>query len=89
MSDHGFRSEIDWINPKPIDHMRGFNTILSFYFPNSEVEITSEISSVNIFRILFNSNFNTNYEILENRHIWYMPDKPYDFIEVSNSFKDL
>ena len=89
MSDHGFRPEIDWQNPKPIDHMRGFNTILSFYFPNSEVKIPSEISSVNIFRILFNSNFNTDYEILENRHIWYKPGKPYDFIQVSNSFKDL
>ena len=89
MSDHGFRPEIDWETPKPIDHLRGFNTILSLYFPNSDVEITSEISSVNIFRILFNSNFNTEYEILENRHIWYKPDKPYDFIEVQNSFKDL
>jgi hypothetical protein len=89
MSDHGFRPEIDWQNPKPIDHMRGFNTILSFHFPNFDGQLPSEISSVNIFRILFNSNFNTNYEILENRHIWYMQDKPYDFIEVSNSFKDL
>ena len=89
MSDHGYRSEIDWENAKSIDHLRAFNTILSFYFPNSDVEIPSEVSSVNIFRILFNSNFNTEFEILENRYIWYIPGKPYDFIKVPNSFKDL
>ena len=52
-------------------------------------EIPSEISGVNIFRIFFNSYFNADYEILENRHIWYIPEKPFDFIETSQSFKDL
>ena len=89
MSDHGFRSEINWENPNKMDYMRGFNTITSFYFPNNSDEIPSEISGVNIFRIFFNSYFNADYEILENRHIWYIPEKPFDFIEISQSFKDL
>jgi hypothetical protein len=89
ISDHGYRSEINWENPKKIDHMRGFNTITSFYFPMSYDEIPSEISGVNIFRIFFNSYFNADFKILENRHMWYTADKPFDHTEVSKTFKEI
>ena len=88
MSDHGYREEINWKNPKKIDYMRGFNTITSFYFPIGYEEIPTEISSVNIFRIFFNSYFNADFEILENRHIWYSEEKPFNHIEVSEMFKE-
>ena len=68
--------------------MRGFNTITSFYFPIGYEEIPTEISSVNIFRIFFNSYFNADFEILENRHIWYSEEKPFNHIEVSEMFKE-
>jgi hypothetical protein len=88
-SDHGYRAEINWENPKMIDYMRGFNTITSFYFPMSYDEVPSEISSVNIFRIFFNSYFNADFKILENRHMWYIGDKPFEHTEVSEIFKEM
>ena len=89
LSDHGYRAEINWENPKKMDHMRGFNTITSLYFPMSYDEVPSEISSVNIFRIFFNSYFNADYKILENRYMWYTSDKPFDHTEVSETFKEI
>jgi len=88
-SDHGYRGEIDWENPKMIDYMRGFNTITSFYFPIGYEKMPSEISNVNIFRIFFNSYFNTDFEILENKHMWYTAEKPYNHTKVSETFKEI
>ena len=65
------------------------NTITYFYFPNTDKQIPVEISAVNIFRIFFNTYFNSDYEILENRNIWYEPGRPFDFIEVSHAFKEI
>ena len=87
-SDHGYRGDIDWENPKKIDYIRGFNTITSFYFPDSYEKIPSEISNVNIFRVFFNSYFNADFEILENKHMWYTAEKPYNHIKISDTFKE-
>jgi hypothetical protein len=87
-SDHGYRGEIDWENPKMIDYMRGFNIITSFYFPDGYEKMPSEISNVNIFRVFFNSYFNADFEILENKHMWYTSEKPYNHTKVSETFKE-
>ena len=87
MSDHGFRQYINWEEPEKEDFIRGFNTISAFYFPGKTNSIPSEVSAVNTFRIFFNTYFDTNYEILEDRHIWYTDDKPYDFEDISHEFK--
>jgi hypothetical protein len=87
VSDHGYRPDINWENPKNIDYIRGFNIIHAFYYPDKEVELPDDSSNVNVFRIFFNLYFDTDYEILENRHIWYLIDQPYNFIEISPEFK--
>ena len=86
-SDHGFRAEINWENPEKIDYLRGFNTVTYLYFPDKEVNLPSEISAVNIYRIFFNEYLDTNYELLENKHFWYVADRPFDFTEVPHDFK--
>jgi hypothetical protein len=48
----------------------------------------SEISNVNIFRVFFNSYFNADFEILENKHMWYTSEKPYNHTKVSETFKE-
>ena len=87
-SDHGYRGDIDWENPKMIDYIRGFDTITALYFPDNYEKIPSEISNVNIFRVFFNSYFNADFEILENKHMWYIYEKPYDHTKVSETFKE-
>lgn len=89
MSDHGYRNQINWEKPEEIDFIRGFNNITYLYFPNTDYLIPNEITAVNIFRILFNVYFDSNFEILDNRNIWYSPDRPFDFIEIENSFKEI
>jgi hypothetical protein len=89
LSDHGFRDEINWEKSTSVDYMRGFNIITSFYFPDHSDKIPSDITLVNVFRILFNSYFNTEYEILENRYIWYSYPFPYVFTEIDDSFKEI
>ena len=86
-SDHGFRSEINFENPTNIDYVRGFNTITYLYFPDKEITLPSEIIAVNIYRIFFNEYFDANYELLEDKHFWYVKDRPFDFTLVNNNFK--
>lgn len=89
IADHGYRGEINWENPTNKDYTRGFNIISAFYFPGKDVNLPSEFSTVNTFRIFFNEYFNANYEILENRHFWHVEKIAYfDYREVSNDFKN-
>ena len=88
-SDHGMRGEItSWVNPTDKDLIRGFNNISALYFPDKEIEIPKKLSLVNIFRIFFNEYFDTHYEILEDRHIWY-EEKPFINKDVTNRLNSL
>ena len=87
ISDHGFRPYINWYEPEKEDFIRGFNTISAFYFPGKIDKIPSEISAVNTFRIFFNTYFDADYEILDDRHLWYTSKHPYQFKEISHEFK--
>ena len=88
LSDHGFRAEVNWKNPTDEDLLRGFNIISAVYFPDKDIEISKNLSLVNLFRIFFNEYFDTNYEILEDRYIWYH-EEPFineDMTQRLNSF---
>jgi len=88
-SDHGMRGEItSWENPTDKDLIRGFNNISALYFPDKEIEIPKKLSLVNIFRIFFNEYFDTHYEILEDRHIWYN-EEPFINKDVTNRLNSL
>ena len=86
-SDHGFRAEINWENPENIDYLRGFDVIAYFYFPGKDVVLPDELSIVNIYRIFFNEYLDANYELLENRHQWYVRDTPFNFSDAPHDFK--
>jgi hypothetical protein len=64
-SDHGYRADPIVDNFEILD--RSFSNISAFYFPNIELTDDSIHTTVNTFRILFNENFGTDYELLENR----------------------
>ena len=81
MSDHGYRNEIDWKNPSNEDYVAGFNNLAAYHMPNQMDNLPETISSVNIFRIIFNSYLDTDFEMLEDRQIWYTPNRPFDFTD--------
>ena len=86
ISDHGYRHYINWENPTMDDYIRGFNNLSAYYLPGEEKHET--IALVNIFRTIFNSYLEMNYEILEDRQIWYSPEKPFDHNDVRDLIMD-
>jgi hypothetical protein len=83
MSDHGGRLGVNWYEPTEMDYYRAFNNLSAFYFPGYEGDIPEEIAAVNTFRVFFNTYLDTDYEILEDRQMWYTPERPYDQTDVT------
>jgi len=90
-SDHGYRQEINQANPTDEDLIRGFNNISAVYFPDKDISIPEKFSLVNLYRIFFNTYFNTDYEILEDRQIWYnnITPKPYVHFDITDRLNSL
>ena len=86
ISDHGYRHYINWENPTMDDYIRGFNNLATYYLPGEEKH--EKIALVNIFRTIFNSYLGMDYEILEDRHVWYSPEKPFDHKDVTDLMTD-
>jgi hypothetical protein len=84
MSDHGYRTNIDWENPSNEDYISGFNNLSAYYMPNQMDNIPETTSSVNIFRIIFNSYLDTEFEILDDRQFWHTIERPFDFTDVTD-----
>ena len=84
MSDHGYRAEIDWENPSNEDYIAGLNILTAYHIPNEMDNLPETISLTNIFRIIFNSYLDTEFEMLEDRQMWYTPQRPFDFTDVTD-----
>jgi len=89
MSDHGSRLGVNWNEPTETDYYRALNNISAFYFPGKENYFPMDIAAVNTFRIFFNLYFETDYEILEDRQIWYAPSKPFYHIDITDKIGGL
>jgi len=76
-SDHGKRADLD--GNKGI--RQSFSNFAAYYFPDVELKQINHplLTPVNSFRILFNNNFGTDYELLENRI----------YVTEDNKFKDV
>tara|TARA_Y100000310_G_scaffold218898_1_gene220257 strand:+ start:987 stop:2519 length:1533 start_codon:yes stop_codon:yes gene_type:complete len=90
-SDHGYRQEINQANPTDEDLIRGFNNISAVYFPDKDIDFPEKLSLVNLYRIFFNTYFDTDYEILDDRQIWYdnIVPKPYVHTDMTNRLNSL
>ena len=86
ISDHGYRPYINWENPTIDDYIRGFNILAAYYLPGEEKH--EKIAPVNIFRTIFNSYLETNYEILDDRQIWYSEEWVFDHDDVTDLMID-
>ena len=88
-SDHGSAFLFDGTLEKwdsPTDEMikERMNNIMFIYLPSNETDIFYEgMTSVNVFRVLFNYYFETDFEILEDR-IFFSRDGSYDFKDVTD-----
>jgi len=87
ISDHGYRSDINWEEPSDDDLIRGFNVITSFYFPGKEFTMDEKISLVNVYRIFFNEYFDYELPILTDKQFWYNPSNPYIHFDVTEKLE--
>ncbi len=84
-SDHGSRIQLDWENPDNTNFQEAFSILSAFYVPDTSTQGVYEgISPVNTFRVLFNTYFGTQYEILPDRSYYSTWDELYEFLEVTS-----
>ena len=65
-----------------VSRMSIFN---AYYFPNVQYDLLSDdITPVNSFRIIFDSHFQTNHGLVDDRVFYSTYEKPYTFIEITD-----
>jgi hypothetical protein len=88
-SDHGSRDtvgeEVTDVRHFSDEYLqRRLRNFSAFYLPYGDAVLYSTITSVNTFRVIFNTFFGTHYEILPDRSFITLPGKHYDVIDVTN-----
>jgi hypothetical protein len=82
--DHGPGAYLDWqsvANTNIRERMSIFN---AYYFPDTDYELlSSQITPVNTFRIVFNRYFGADLELLPNRVYFSSTIRPYDFFDAT------
>tara|TARA_Y100000590_G_scaffold95323_2_gene108134 strand:- start:22940 stop:24286 length:1347 start_codon:yes stop_codon:yes gene_type:complete len=87
-SDHGFRAEIDWENRQLDNMIRGNNVITAIHIPGENVDLPETVTLVNLFRIFFNQYLENDFEVLDDRIMWYNPIQPNKHYDVTEEFSE-
>ncbi|MCP4566766.1 MAG: sulfatase-like hydrolase/transferase [FCB group bacterium] len=79
--DHGPRAGMNWYDMSKTNLKEVLSIINAMYLPGVDYNevLNNDMSSVNTFRILFNEYFNTDYEMLPNKHYYCIEYKPFDY----------
>jgi hypothetical protein len=85
-SDHGSRLFQQFSDGNPTDVKEGFGILNAYYLPNvAEPALYRTISPVNTFKVVLNSYFGTDYELLSDRSYYSaIFESPYKFIDVTD-----
>ena len=83
-ADHGPGSEVDLYSPEKTNMEERMAIFNAYYLPGVQAAtIPDDITPVNSFRVVFNSYFRTDLEILPNESYYSTWSEPYDFIRVT------
>ena len=83
--DHGSYFDFDRDKPSKENIEQHMSILSAYYLPNVEENLSDGvITPVNTFRTVFNSYFNTDYDLLENKMYWKDYDMPDYFVDVTN-----
>ena len=86
-SDHGSAFDTNLQNPTEDDISQRLSNLNAIYFPDEKHReiLTDERTNVNTFRIVFNSYFGSNYDIVEDKIYWgFTTKKPFWVKDVTN-----
>lgn len=88
--DHGTAWGTNWIEPDKEDAFQRLRNFDAIYFPDEQkrIELKDDRTLVNTFRTVFNSYFQSDYELHEDRMYWGWNKKPYYFEEVTHLLKN-
>lgn len=80
--DHGSDMTINWENPTPEQVNERMSILNAYLFPAADPAIFSpNLSPVNSFRLLFNTYFGGEYEMLPNHRYYTTYTHPYQYLE--------
>jgi hypothetical protein len=83
-ADHGARSEMVWEDPEKTNVKEAFAILNAYYMPEGKnTYLYPEISPVNTFRVVFNTYFGTEFDMLPDRNYFTKPNRPYKHYEVT------
>jgi len=86
-SDHGSAFDVNLHDPTDDDVHQRLSNINAIYFPDEKPReiLMNDTTNVNTFRIVFNSYFGSDYDILEDRIYWNLSyKKPFWFKDVTS-----
>ena len=88
--DHGTAWDTNWMDPSKDDAWQRLRNFDAIYFPDEDkrVQLNDDRTLVNTFRIVFNSYFGSDYEMLENKMYWGWNAKPYYFEEMTQHLRE-
>jgi hypothetical protein len=86
--DHGPRMSLNFKNPKKKGLDVFFGNLNAYYFPNVDhVALYPTITPVNSFRIVFNSYFGTELQLLPDENYLSTSVEPFNFVNVTELIK--
>ena len=86
-SDHGSAFDVNLHDPTYDDLIQKLSNFNAIYFPDEKPReiLMNDLTNVNTFRIVFNSYFGSDYDILEDRIYWNLSyKKPFLFKDVTS-----
>ena len=86
-SDHGSDFDVNYQDPTDGDVFQRLSNLNAIYFPDEKHRemLVNDPTNVNTFRIVFNSYFGSDYEMLEDRIYWGLSyKKPFWFKDVTS-----
>ena len=86
-SDHGSAFGVNLQDPTDDDAFQKLSNLSAIYFPDEKHRemLTDDRTNVNTFRLVFNSYFGSDYEMLEDRTYWGLSiKKPFWFKDVTS-----
>ena len=85
-ADHGPNNTfIEGKYPSADMFKEGSRIFNAYYLPSEEGDLLYDsITPVNTFRVILNSYFNTDYELLDDKNYYSIEDEPYRFTDITN-----
>jgi hypothetical protein len=88
-SDHGVAIPMDWEKPTEQMQYERLSNINYIMLPDVNDNLLEDaLTPVNVFRVLLNTYFNTDFKLLEDRVYYSGYIKPFNFTEITHLFQD-